>query len=106
MKLIILGLITTLILFGCNSTQNNISSDNQTSTSKNTYLDDQTYCEQDSDCIDKMQNCALMGDILNCRNKYYTTEDQLGCYEIDMGITPDDKCLCNEELNKCEIVRS
>ena len=72
----------------------------------NIFFEDQIYCKTDNDCIEKMSNCKLPQGIENCRNKYYKVDRDLKCLNIDIGISPQDKCLCNEELNKCQVLKA
>jgi len=99
-RVLIIGIVISLLLilsiFLYIKTQNN------SALNKN-YLEDQIYCEKDSDCIENMPNCQLPIDIFNCKNKYYAIPKETVCAEIDIGIRPEDKCLCDTLANKCKI---
>lgn len=94
-------LIGVLLFSGCTQPITNTSSDKK-------YLEDQVYCKQDSDCLFVCGNSSPFSQtekIGNCANKYYQRPDDFVCLDIDIGITPEDNCLCNEELKKCEIIK-
>jgi|GEM_PF-4909156 len=74
-----------------------------------TYYNDQSYCEKDADCIEQMSNCKLPEGILNCRNiyfkkdSYYKLPQAINCEKLN--ISEVDKCLCNTQINRCEIIQ-